>query len=178
MRAQIWVEQAEADLAASLDPSQQWRNEFPANASTSPLPVATAASLLDAPEKTQPAATPLLPMSDLARRAKADADRAEYDAEEARRKLAVAQGKYVVAEDAARAWGRELVRFIAEIETFLSSTLARSLADAHGLDWKPLSVEIREKFRAFRGTVSEAARTRREAIERDEALPSGGAADG
>ncbi|KWV54326.1 hypothetical protein AS156_00945 [Bradyrhizobium macuxiense] len=30
-RARIWVEQADADLAANLDPSQQWSQEVPAN---------------------------------------------------------------------------------------------------------------------------------------------------
>ncbi|WP_461327695.1 hypothetical protein [Bradyrhizobium huanghuaihaiense] len=29
--AKIWVEQADADLAASLHPSQQWAQEHPAN---------------------------------------------------------------------------------------------------------------------------------------------------
>ena len=32
--AKIWVEQADADLAASLNPSQQWSQEHPANVSS------------------------------------------------------------------------------------------------------------------------------------------------
>jgi len=62
----------------------------------------------------------------MARRAKADADRAEYEAEAARRKLMVDEGRYVVAEDAARAWTRELTKLISDVETFLSTTLARA----------------------------------------------------
>lgn len=171
-RAKIWVEQAERDLAASLDPSQQVIQQAPI------LPQAQAAGLPELPlvGEGEPAQQPTATAQgsrpaqqteremDLARRAKADADRAEYDAEEARRKLAVAQGKYVVAEDAAREWGREMARFIADTETFLSSTMARELAAAHGLDWKALSVEIREQFRAFRAETSEEARARREAL--------------
>lgn len=30
-RARIWVEQADADLAENLDPSQQWSQKVPAN---------------------------------------------------------------------------------------------------------------------------------------------------
>jgi hypothetical protein len=163
MRARIWVEQAEADLAASLSPSQQWHHEFPANATTSPLPIVAAA-----PEQPQNSPAPLQP-SDLARRIKADADRAEYEAEVSRRRLLVDEGHYVVAEDTVREWGRELAKLIGEIETFLSTTLAKSLAEKHGLDWKTLTVEMREKFRVFRGGISEDARTRREAIEAEAA---------
>lgn len=167
-RAKIWVEQAERDLAASLDPSQQVNQQAPIlpSAQEAGLPDLPLAPGGDVPPVAPPAVRPAQQSereADLARRAKADADRAEYDAEEARRKLAIAQGKYVVAEDAAREWGREMSRFISDVETFLSSTLARDLAAAHGLDWKALSVEIREKFRAFRAESSEEARARREA---------------
>lgn len=141
VRARIWVEQAERDLEIGLDPGQQSAQALPA------------ASVED---------------EDLRRRRRADADRAEHDAEAARRRLAVDEGRYVLAHEAAREWTRALSKLISEIETFLSTTLARGLADKHGLDWKELTVDMREKFRLFRGGLSEEARARRAAIENGE----------
>jgi hypothetical protein len=112
--------------------------------------------------------------ADLARRSKADADRAEHDAEAARRKLLVDEGKYVVAEDAARAWGRELAKLMSETETFLFSKLSRQIAEKHGLDWKAVAVEMREAFRQFRAGASEDARARREALSRRRCGPRAG----
>jgi hypothetical protein len=170
--AKIWVEQAERDLAASLDPSQQVIQAAPILAQAqAPLPDLPLVAPGDAPSAGTPALRPAAATDremDLARRTKADADRAELDLEAARRKMAIDEGRYVVAEDAARAWGKELARFIADTETFLSSTLARELAASHGLDWKALSVEIREKFRGFRAETSEEARARREAPAAEE----------
>jgi hypothetical protein len=180
--AKIWLERAEADLAASLDPSQQLMQASPI------LPAAAQAlpQMADPPAP-MPSLSPGLPPPpaaktgqpserelDLARRAKADADRAEHDAEAARRKLLVDEGKYVIAEDAARAWGRELAKLMSEIETFMSSTLSRELAERHGLDWKALTVEMREAFRKFRAGVSDDARARREALEPEAAEGEGG----
>lgn len=167
--AKIWVEQAERDLAASLDPSQQVIQAQPilpgtASASLPPLPLVAEGDVPPSAPLGGRHAVQSEREADLARRAKADADRAEHDAEQARRKLAIDEGKWVSAEDAAREWGRELARFISDVETFLSSTLAKDLANAHGLDWKGLSVEIREKFRGFRAETSEAARARREQL--------------
>jgi len=42
MRARVWVERADADLVASLNPSQQYSREFAANARSSCLPLSTA----------------------------------------------------------------------------------------------------------------------------------------
>jgi hypothetical protein len=170
--AKIWVEQAERDLAASLDPSQQVIQAAPilaqAQAPLPDLPLVPGDAPPAAPAATRPTPPATDRELDLARRTKADADRAELDLEAARRKMAIDEGRYVVAEDAARAWGKELARFIADTETFLSSTLARELAASHGLDWKALSVEIREKFRGFRAETSEEARARREAPAAEE----------
>lgn len=151
VRARIWVEQAERDLEVNLDPGQQ---------SAQLVPV-TASPALDPGYRPTGGADD----EDLKRRRKADADRAEHDAEAARRKLAIDEGRYIVAEDAAREWGRTLAKLMSEIETFLSTTLAREIAEKHGLDWKALTVEMREKFRLFRGNISDAARDDREAIE-------------
>lgn len=168
--ARIWLERAEADLAASLDPSQQLIQASPI------LPIGASPGIVSQPDEDLPAAASLPQLSatsakvdarsnDLARRAKADADRAELDAESARRRLAIDEGRYVVADEAARAWGREMSRFIADTETFLTSTLARDLAIEFGKDWKSVSVKIRDAYRQFRGHASESARQRREQIE-------------
>lgn len=152
VRARIWVEQAEADLAMSLDPSQQAAQDVPAT-----LPTTAGPTL-------QPRST-TIDDEDLRRRRKADADRAEHEAEQARRRLAIDEGRYIVAEDAARAWGRELARLMSDTETFLFSSLARSVADRHGIDFKQLAVFMREEFRKFRAETSDEARQRREQLE-------------
>jgi len=145
-RARIWVEQADADLARSLDPVQQDRLA---------QPVATTAAAAERDES-----------DDIARRRKADADRAESEAELARRKLALDEGRWIDAAEARRAWGRELSTIVTETETFMTNTLAHRLADAHGLDWKEVSSEIRRAWRAFRtGTADEAAARQLEAAE-------------
>lgn len=170
--ARIWVEQAEADLAGSLDPSQQVIQAAPILASQDATPRQELPLVSEPPDPPPPRSSAAPERTDreidLARRARADADRAELDAEATRRKLAIDEGRYVIAEDAARAWGREMSRFISDVETFLSSTLSRDLAAAHGLDWKVLSVEIREKFRNFRADASEGARERRAGLPTDE----------
>jgi hypothetical protein len=167
--AKVWVERAEADLLASLDPSQQFSREFAANTRTSILPLSNAP-----PTDLDPSSSARVPATygavsdreiDMARRCKADANRAEHEAEAARRKLLIDEGRYIVAEDAAREWARALTKLISEIESFMSTTLARQLAERHGLDWKVLTVEMREAFRTFRGGLSDDARARREAIE-------------
>lgn len=155
VRARIWVEQAEADLAVSLDPAQQAAQDVPATLPTTPT----------APEASLQPRLTSTDDEDLRRRRKADADRAEHEAEQARRRLAIDEGRYILADEAARTWGRELARLMSDIETFLFSTLARKIADRHGIDWKELAVQMRESFREFRAGVSDDARKRREAIE-------------
>jgi hypothetical protein len=153
VRARIWVEQAERDLMVSLDPGQQ---------SAQPVPV-TASLPSDTIFRPAPAAED----EDLKRRRKADADRAEHEAESAKRKLLVDSGRYVVAADAAAAWGRESAKMVSDVETFMSTTLAREIAENHGLDWRAVSVEMRESFRKHRATAAENAALRREAIEQE-----------
>lgn len=166
--AKVWVEQAERDLAASLDPSQQVIQPAPilptAQTTRPDLPLdAAPPAAAPAPARSQPPLTDR--EADLARRTRADADRAELDLELARRKMAVDEGRYVEAAEAARAYGRELAKLLSETETFLFSTLAREIANAHGIDWKTLAVGMRDSYRKFRAGVSDDARTRREALE-------------
>lgn len=151
--AKIWVEQAEADLTASLDPSQQLMQLAPI---LPPEPTAA-----EPPQPRQISEREL----DLARRARADADKAEHDAEAARRKNEIEAGRWVNAEEAQRTFARELAKVIADTEMYFQ-TLARELADRHGLEWKTLVVEIRDSFRRFRADASDDARRRREAAER------------
>jgi hypothetical protein len=154
VRARIWVEQAERDLLVNLDPGQQSAQPVPVTASVPSDGYRPATSTED---------------EDLKRRRKADADRAEHEAESARRKLLIDSGRYVVAADAAAAWGRESAKMVSDVETFMSTTLAKEIAEQHGLDWRALSVEMRESFRKHRATASENAARRRDALEQETA---------
>jgi hypothetical protein len=158
--AKIWVEQADADLARSLDPSQQVSQLHSAVSPALLLPAMTSTANRNGATQAADGGRE----GDMARRAKADADRAEYEAEAARRKLAVDEGRWVDAQEAARAWGYELARLMTEVETFLFASLARELAEQHGLDWKALGADIRVRWRAFRTGRSADARARREAL--------------
>ena len=156
-RAQIWVEQADADLARSLDPAQQAAQEHPI--------VGAIMRSVDAPPAAEAAASNVVPLrrpgmeddEDLRRRRKADADKAEYDAEAAKRKLAVEEGRWIDAAVAQKTWAAELAHALSDIETFLTGTLARKIADEHHLDWKPLAAMMRDEFRDHRQSVSTAA---------------------
>lgn len=166
--AKIWVERAKADLAASLDPSQQAAQADPIIiAPIDPLPLAANES--DRRHATTPFIAPHLSERerDLARRAKADADKAEHDAEAARRKLALDEGRYVLAEEAAATWTREMSKHISDTDRFIGTTLPQLTAERHGLDWKTLASQMRNDWREFRMTMSDDARARREAIEQE-----------
>lgn len=165
--ALIWFERAKADLSERLDPSQQAIQLCPIDAvgEAAPLPMLH-------PEAPSSAAQERVAYQsdrerDLARRAKADADRAEHDAEAARRKLALDEGRYVLAEEAAAVWGREMSKHLAETEGFIGMTLPQLIAERHNLDWKILAAEMRGDYRDFRTKVSGDARSRREALEQE-----------
>ncbi|MGD9544961.1 hypothetical protein [Methylocystis sp.] len=164
--ARIWVERAKADLSASLDPSQQAIQVAPIDA-CAPAPPPIVESALAPPPPANPGLGSVASERerDLARRARADADAAELDAEAKRRKLALDEGRYVVAEDAAAIWGRELSKFIGEAETFIGTSLSRDIAERHNLDWKTLASQMREAWRAFRANYSEDARAHRKSLE-------------
>jgi hypothetical protein len=164
--AKIWLERAKADLSASLDPSQQAIQLAPIESNLETAPIAVREPESPSTLVNDRVAYASERERDLARRAKADADKAEHDAEAARRKLALDEGRYVVAEDAAAAWGREMSKFVSEAETFIGATLPRDLADRHNLDWKVIASEMREAWRGFRAKASDDAKERREAIER------------
>jgi len=160
--ARIWVQRAKADLARSLDPSQQVAQAMPIAFDAREIPLPD-----DGPKSSAPTQTP--PTSererDLARRAKADADKAEHDAEAARRRLAVDEGRYVIAEDAAAAWGKEIAKILATIEGFITTGLPRAIADETGADWRTISTISKTSWRALREQIAADAKDRREAIE-------------
>lgn len=170
--ARIWVEQADADLARSLDPAQQAAQETPiSNAPGSPilanpLPQHAAAAGGPATAHIPLVDRPSAPASDdemLRRRRKADAEKAEHDAEAARRKLAVDEGRWVDAAEAAHTWTATLAGIISETETFLTNSLARELADEFHCDWKTLAARIRDGYRGFRSRVADQAVRRQDA---------------
>lgn len=163
--AKIWVEQADEDLARSLDPGQQAAQERP-------IMPATLAPVEDEPGAGSPprssAAVPPPVHDDLARRRRADADKAEHDAEAARRKLAQDEGRWVDAGEAQRAWARQLAHIVSETETFLATTLANDLADRFGLDRKAVAGAVRDAYRSHRAAVAKTVGAER--AEREEAM--------
>lgn len=151
VRSRIWVEQADADLLRNLDVGQQ-------TAQTNPImPSGSAPDLLH--PATRVAYTD--DEENVRRKRKADADRAEEEAEAARRRNLVDAGRWIDAAEAKRVWTGEFARELAEIETFLFTTLSKQHADRHGLDWKRISVEFRADFRAHRSKSADSTQTRR-----------------
>jgi hypothetical protein len=150
-RALIWVERAEADLAAELIPGQQQAQVFPANERT-PVDEAAQAS------EDGCDGSPAMPITsdleiDRARRAKADANRAEHDAEAARRKLALDAGRYV---DAAEA-GAQVAMTTAETVNLISGALpnlAAALSERFQLPQKDVLRLLRDEFRNARARAA------------------------
>jgi hypothetical protein len=61
---------------------------------------------------------------DIRRRRKADADKAEHDAEAARRKLALDEGRWIDAAEVVKTWQRELSTIVANTETSVAKSVA------------------------------------------------------
>lgn len=150
--ARIWLERAEQDLIDTLHPSQQLGQEFPATTRTAFFPLSSSDG---SPRVGQGAdIVPLAPaMSerdlDMARRAKADADRAEHDAEAARRKLALDAGRYVDAQAASAQMATIASKTVTIIET---AVLNRSaiLAEKFKLPERDLRHILTDEFRNVR----------------------------
>jgi hypothetical protein len=163
--ARIWVEQADADLTRSLDPGQQAAQERPIESASAPV---IESAPLDAQRPAPPPANADRPATDdqaLRRRRIADAEKAEYEAEAARRKLAIDEGRWVDAAAAQREWAAELTKVVSETETYLTNTLAREIADELRCDWKVLAARIRDGYRGFRATVSDEAARRNAGLQ-------------
>lgn len=130
VRAKIWLERAEAELAGTLAESQQVIQAAPANAAT-------------------PADGDTLKL-----RREADTSRAQTEAELSKLKLAREEGRWIEAHRAQQDWGKQLAGLVAETESFIVNRLAREIAEAHGLDWKLLAITSRDKYRQFRRQVA------------------------
>ena len=153
-RARIWVEQAEADLAASLFPA----NERPT--------VGGERGLLAAVSELE---------IDRARRAKADADKAEHAAEAARRRLDLDVGRYMDATEARARMAKIAAQTVAAIELALPD-LALALVDKFSIPQRDVLHVLREEFRHIRTRAAE--RLRKEAemlpelVENSEMAPA------
>lgn len=162
-RARIWVEQAEADLAASLSPGQQISEEFPANERPT---VGGERGLLAAVSELE---------IDRARRAKADADKAEHAAEAARRRLDLDVGRYMDATEARARMAKIAAQTVAAIELALPD-LALALVDKFSIPQRDVLHVLREEFRHIRTRAAE--RLRKEAemlpelVENSEMAPA------
>lgn len=151
VRARIWVEQADADIARNLDPSQQVAQDRPVSPSIGE----------SAPSITQDD-------EDLRRRRKADADRAEHDARFAQLKTEREAGRWIDAAEAKQAWGKELSDLMVEIDTFVTSVLPRAVADEFDLTAGQVAVVIRNLWRDRRKISADAAAAREaEATQQD-----------
>ena len=159
VRAKIWVEQAERDLARNLNPSQQIAQDRPISLTAPAAGEAPAAPL--AP--TAPPASPVVSEDeDLRRRRRADADNAEHQAELSRLKREAAAGQWVEAAGVRKAFAKELAEFMTKVEMWAGQKLAHALAEQHGLDWRTVAAEIRAHWREFRGEAADEAERREE----------------
>lgn len=149
VRARIWVEQAERDLARNLDPSQQIAQDRPVS-----MTAPAGGGVQEAPAAPLPAPAE---DEDLRRRRRADAESAEHQAELLRMKREREAGRWVEAAGAQKRFSAELVKFVTEVETWAAQKLARMLAEKHGLDWRTLSADVRASWREFRGEKANAA---------------------
>lgn len=159
VRARIWVEQANDDLARSLDPSQQLAQEHPVLPDVA-APLAPQAGPADnvLPFGRSPAAGAATQRDDdLRRRLAADATRAEQEAIAATRKNAIEEGRWGDVGALKREFAKQLAKQVSDTETFLFNTLAHKIADENGLDWKPLAVLMRAQFHLFRASAGEDA---------------------
>lgn len=153
VRAKIWVEQAERDLARNLDPGQQLSQERPIGAApVTAVPVTPGAGDLVPPETGED--------EDLRRRRKADADRAEREAEMAKLRTEREHGRWVDAAEAKRAWGKELSELMTEIETFVTSTLPRAIGEQFNLEPREVAAHVIALWRERRAKVADEAAAR------------------
>jgi hypothetical protein len=154
-RARIWVEQAEADLAAALVPSQQWSQEFPANERSSVKASATGLPARSTGEFPQLIPSPAL--SDLeidrARRAKADADIAEHNVRMAKQRELLERGRLVNAKAAAAQMSKLVGQTIAVLEGALPQ-MAMAMANRFSVPNRDALHELRLCFRNARAAAA------------------------
>lgn len=168
-KQKIWYERAKADLALKLDPGQQSAQDNPVALSSVPMPEpalveASVCASTVLPER-EPVPATESEDDDLRRKRRADANRAEHDAEAARRRNAVEEGKWIDAAENAKVRNKELATIFDGFERFLVTTAARDIGDRHGSDWKVEATRMRQLFRDHRSRVSAEAKERREQLK-------------
>lgn len=152
--ALVIVEIADRQLAENLDPGQQAGNGAGLAAQ---LPSGTGA-----PDT--PAASPApqqLPSANnhQARILESKAEQQEIETARARRRFLAEQGVYTKAEDASRAWARELADLLGQIELALPE-IAERMAVQLGCDKREATLLIKREWRGLRERLAQQARRR------------------
>jgi hypothetical protein len=147
--ARILVEQADLDLARGLDPGQQAAQELPI------VPPLTRPAAAESSEPSGPSSATI--DDDLRRRRKAAADKAEHDAEAARRRLALDNGKWVDAAEAAAGMARIAGQVVTDCEAWLvdASAAMQAARPASERDFLHL---LRREFHKLRERLSARSR--------------------
>jgi hypothetical protein len=143
-RAKIWVERADADLAARLDPGQQ-------DAQVRPIALQALPSL----DKASPAAEPSQLSDDLRR---ARLQQIELQTQKLREEAAARTGIYCRTDDARRNMGRIAGQVLSTCEGALGE-LATAIAATFSIPQRDVLHIMRSEFRAVRERASVAQRT-------------------
>lgn len=148
----IDVEEADKQLAATLDPSQQLAQADPIGVQVSVAPAAAAGDA-GADEKTVTADDP-----DNRRFVRARADKMESEAEGLVRERNEETGKWLDAEKARAAFGKEMAASISEVEAWLLGPLSEIAASEVNAERKAMLDIFRREWRAFRARQAAAKR--------------------
>jgi hypothetical protein len=132
----VRVPEADAEVAAKLDPSQQ-------HAQPRPL-IAGDDSKTD---QVEPSVS--------RRYLEAKATEKELDVEAAQRRMRVETGRWMETDAARRVWARDVAQIFMAHDAWMSD-LARSIATEHGLDAKAVTVHVRKQYRQFRADQAQA----------------------
>jgi phage terminase Nu1 subunit (DNA packaging protein) len=157
-RAKINVPVAQQQLGRSLDPVQLAAQSRPA-----PTQIPLGA------EEAPPAD---VVDTDQVRMMRAKADKAEIEAEQARRELDAERGRYTLAETALREWTKQAKALI-DAEHEWHRDLALVIASELGIEAKAVEGVLRREFRAFcqkRSDLALAALAQIEQLQGDSAL--------
>ena len=159
-RAKINVPVAQQQLGRSLDPVQLAAQSRPAPTQIS----------IGGEEAAAPAAD--IADTDQVRMMRAKADKAEIEAEQARRELDAERGRYTLAEAALREWTKQAKALI-DAEHEWHRDLALVIASELGIEAKAVEGVLRREFRVFcqkRSDLALAALAQIEQLQGDSAL--------
>jgi hypothetical protein len=130
----VRVPEADAEVAANLNPAQQF-------AQPNPLVAVTA-------ENAEKIAAAIAPDANR-RYLEAKATEKEIDVEAAQRKMRADTGRWIEAAQARRVWAREVAEVFVAHDAWMSD-VAQSIAAEFTIDQKALTVLLRKKYREFR----------------------------